>query len=971
MSRVVTLETRSARADGEVFTAASGEKVYSFGDYRLIPQRQLLLRGAFPVRLGTRALDLLHLLVERQGELVSKEQLIGFAWPGTFVHESNLKVNIASLRRALPQARSELPYIVTVPGRGYRFVAPVRIDLEQKPPVVAPPPGLDNLPPLHDLFGREEDIAELSARLLSTGFLTIVGPAGVGKTSVAVAVARHVADQFSDGACFVDLAAIGDARLVCPAIASSLGAGGNLSDMLSGIVEALRGQRRLLILDNCEHVLAATCMVADHIRSVLPDIGILATSREPLRSQFETVHLLAPLRCPPEGRRVDREEALAYSAVALFVTRAGAATGFSPTDADIPVVVDICRRLDGIALAIELAAPRLASQDTTTLLQLLEQNFELLNYGPRNAPARHQTLLATLDWSYRLLSDREAAVLRLLSVFAGGFCLDDVLALGLPLDIPADDIARCVGNLATKSLLSTSFSDGKIQYRLLDATRTYAAERLRLAGEQPAALASHAAFLLRVFERAEQEWHWRLVEEWTAAYAPRINDLRKAIDWAFGPQGEPELGLWLTAAAIPLWDELSLVGESRLRVRRALRNAEARGDGDPGLRMRLTLAYAWGLTFAERLPPEGDDAWRQGLILARATGSVDYQLRALWGLAVLQSFTGRHRQALSTLDAFEVVVQGESDRSAAPDGERLRAMTAFYCGEIDPAYQTLVRLAREHATISHRSRIARFQLDRYVAIRNSLAIAAWVRGEAAEASEAAAAAVAGALSTGHVVSHSNALALAALPVALWNGELDAAQAHLETLVDNFNHRDIGIWGPVSRFFGGAIQHARGDADGVDAMVAALEELLASNFLLRAPFYASMLVQAALDQGRMDVARDAADTALARAQAQEEIWCLPEVLRVRGLVEWREGAPERAEQTLQRAIASAASSGARAFELRAAASLAELWVQVGRAAAAVSLLDAACARLAPAGASRDFARARELLDRLRRPRAVVR
>ncbi|WP_165186041.1 ATP-binding protein [Caulobacter soli] len=971
MTKVVTLETPFAQADGQAFAAAAGEKVYSFGDYRLIPQRQLLLRGAFPVRIGTRALDLLQLLVERQGELVSKEQLIGFAWPGTFVHESNLKVNIASLRRALPQARSELPYIVTVPGRGYRFVAPVRIDLEQKPPVIASPVGLDNLPPPHDLFGREEDIAELSARLVSTGFLTIVGPAGVGKTSVAVAVARHVADQFDDGACFVDLAAIGDARLVCPAIASSLGAGGNLSDMLSGIVEALRGQRRLLILDNCEHVLAATCMVADHIRSVLPDIGVLATSREPLRSQFETVHLLAPLRCPLAERRLDRDEALAYSAIALFVTRANAATGFTPTDADIPAIVDICRRLDGIALAIELAAPRLASRDPATLLHLLEQSFELLNYGPRNAPARHQTLLATLDWSYRLLSDREAAVLRLLSVFAGRFCLDDVLALGLPLDIPTDDVARCVGNLATKSLLSTNISDGKVQYRLLDATRTYAAERLRQAGEEPAALASHAAFLLRVFERAEQEWHWRLVEDWTAAYAPRINDLRKAIDWAFGAQGSPALGLWLTAAAIPLWDELSLVGESRLRVRRALRVAESHGDGDPGLRMKLILAYAWSLTFAERLPPEGDEAWREGLALAQATGSIDYQLRALWGLAVLQSFTGRHRQALVTLEAFEEVIQGESDRSAAPDGERLRAMTAFYCGQVDAAYETFVRLAREHATVSHRSRIARFQLDRYVAIRNSLATVAWVRGEAVLASEAAAAAVAGALSTGHVVSHSNALALAALPVTLWNGELEAAQAHLETLIDNFNHRDIGIWGPVSRFFGGAIQHARGDEGGVDAMVAALDELLASNFLLRAPIYASMLVQAALDQGRLDVARGAADTALALVQAQEEAWCLSEVLRVRGLVEQRDGATEHAEQTLERAIASAASIGAHVFELRAAASLAELWTQLGRVSSAVTLLEETCGRLAFAHASRDHVQARKLLDRLRRPRIVTR
>ncbi len=567
---VTSLETASRRLDREA--NGSGEKVYSFGEYRLIPARQLLLRGSYPVRVGTRALDLLRLLVERQGELVSEEQLIGHAWPDTFVHESNLKVNIAALRRTLLQGRSELPFIATIPGRGYRFVTPVRVETETLPAFALPQAGSphDHLPPSRALIGRDEDISDLAAELIATGFLTIVGPAGVGKTAAAVTVARQVAEHYEDGVRFIDFSMIGDARLVCPAIASSIGASGPLADLLCGILEALRGQRSLLVFDNCEHLLTSISLVADQIRSALPDIGILATSREPLRSQFETIHSLPPLPYPDEGPTMSLEDALSFSAVELFVARANEATGYELSAPDVQAVTAICRKLDGVPLAMELAASRLASEDSATLLRRLELGFDVLNYGPRNAPARHQTLVATLDWSYRLLSDREAKVLRWLSVFAGAFTLDDIVALGAGLDVPADDLVRCVGNLATKSLVSSRLSEGRVLYRMLGATRAYAGERLRQAGEEPRILARHAVVLLSLFERAEQEWPWRAAQDWTACYAPRLSDLLKAIDWALGQDGAVTIGLRLTCLAAPLWDQLSLTSESLSRLQLAL-----------------------------------------------------------------------------------------------------------------------------------------------------------------------------------------------------------------------------------------------------------------------------------------------------------------------------------------------------------------------------------------------------------------
>lgn len=940
------------------------DRAYCFGDYRLLPARQLLLHGERPVRVGTRALDLLRLLVERPGELLTKAELIRSAWPDTHVHESNLKVNIAALRRALPPAEPELPFIATVPGRGYRFVAPVRLEsAASRAEAPGPPPSAaSGRPAPCPIIGRDGDIAEIAALLTANRLLTITGAAGVGKTTVALAAARQVADRYPDGACFVDLAAIGHPQLVATAVAAAIGSGGNLKDVLAGIVEALRGRRKLLILDNCEHVLPAASLVAEHIHAVIPGTAILATSREPLRTRAETVHRLQPLPCPEADEALDGARALAFPAVALFVARAGEAAGYRIRDADAPAIARICRSLDGIPLALELAAPRLRSCDPATLLQLLEQSFEPLSYGPAHAPIRQQTLLATLDWSYRLLSEDEAALLRLLSVFAGAFTLEDVAGAGRCLGRSAEELAGGLESLAGKSLLSSSFSGAGLQYRLLDTTRSYASERLHGAGEQRRAAASHATYLLGLFGRAEAEWQWRVREEWTADYGRRANDLRKAIDWAFGKDGDTPLGVRLTAVAIPLWDELSSVGESRLRVQRALQS-DALEQCDPVLRMKLATAYAWGLTYGERLDPEAEAAWRESLRLAELTGSVDYQLRTLWGLAALQSFHGRHRDVLASLERFAEVAEREQDGSAAPDGERLGVMAEFYLGDVLGARERLSWLAQRHDRIARRTRISRFQIDRYIGLRVALAVVTWVCGRPDEAIALAQAALDGATATGHVVSQSNALAQAVIPIALWTGRPEAAERHVASLVANLNQRDLAIWGPFTRFYGGVIRHERGEAEAIEQMRGALDELVAHNVVLRMPMFLSMLAEAALRERRLDVAHAGIEGAMGHLERQEEAWCRPEVLRVLGLVQWRQGERCRAEETLRRALDEASRSGALAFELRAAVSLAACWSEGGRSAEAAALLDPLCRRFDTAARSRDVAQARRLLERL--------
>lgn len=949
-----------ARLSGDV------DVVYAFGKHRFLPRRQLLICGEVPVRVGARALDLLQLLIERQGELVSKSDLIRFAWPDIFVHESNLKVNIAALRRALRQDRNELPYIVTVSGRGYRFAGPARLETSLVSTLTAPSGGYSStsLPVLPGMVGRDDDVDALATAVSDGGVVTIVGPAGVGKTTVAVAAARRLAEFFPQGACFVDLAAINDPQLVCAAIASSLGLSTGLADLLVGIVAALRSANQLLILDNCEHVLSATASVAAHIRECVPQVGIIATSREPLHIPSENVYRLPPLQCPPQDMPVDGTQAMAFPAVALFVTRAQDMTGYRLSDHDAPAVADICRRLDGVPLAIELAAPRLQTYDAATLLEHLNRSFGLLNNGRRSAPLRHQALQTTLDWSYRLLSDAEARLLRLLSVFAGTFTPDDALAVANELGTPPSDSATCLENLASKSLVSQTNAGGRLQHRLLDATRSYARERLRAEGEHRRTCEAHARYLLRLFVQAEVEWAWLPREDWLANYGQRAHDLRKAIDWAFCADGDPEIGVRLTVAAIPLWDELSSVGESSQRVRTALLAAKTVPDCDPTLQMKLATADARNLAFAERLDPDAEAACLESVRLAQMNGDADYHLRSVWGLAVLKSFSGRHRDVPAILDQLDATATRTGNPGAQPASARFRHMTQFYRGDIVHAHEALRHLARRHDTLDQSPHISRFQIDPYVVTRTSLAFVSWVRGDTAEAVRTAMLALGGAQATKHIVSESNALALSVIPIAIWTGNLDAAERHLTRLIETLNQKGLTSWRPLSDFFHAAIRHRREESDAVEAMRIAADRILSGGFLLRAPIYLSQLAEAALERGRVQLARTSIATAIAQAGRQDEAWCQSELLRVDGLVEQSLGRQGSAEDKLRRAVTTAGETGALSFQLRAACNLADGWIRAGRRRAAIALLDPICRRFAPAINDTDVAIARRMLNRAR-------
>jgi predicted ATPase/DNA-binding winged helix-turn-helix (wHTH) protein len=932
--------------------------VYCFGEYRFIPDRQLLLHGDVPVRVGARALELLHAFVQRPGDVLSKEELIRLVWPSIFVHDNNLKVNIAGLRRALARDRSRNDFIATIPGRGYRFVAPLRVlapgEETTLPDAVRSMTG--ELPPVPTLIGRDDDVAELADALGDAGLLTIVGPAGVGKTSVAIALARHVAERLIRDVCFVDLAAIEAPQFVVPAIALALGLNANFVNSAAGLADMLRDRRLILVLDNCEHLLSEVASVADYLSHLLPGLAILATSREPLRCRLETVRRLSPLQCPPEGD-IGADAVITFPAVELLVRRAQE-HGYQIDRDDACSLAAICRRLDGIALAIELAAPQVSARGAMTLRDLLGHSFEPLVSRDGGIPVRHTTLMATLDWSYRLLSENEARLLRHLSVPSGVFTLDDAIGIFANL-AKAEDIASWLDNLAAKSLISSSYQAGGRRYRLLDSTRSFASERAVAHDEQGPAMAAYARFLLGLFQQAESEWNWLTREDWMGRYGYRVTDLRRAIDWAFEDANNLALGVQLTTAGIPLWGELSSVSEIRTRVTKALDAVENWPDCPPIVKMKLVAAHAQNLNYHDHDGADADRTWRQARRLADELGVVEYRLRTTISWIGARTFEGRHREVLPKIAELRTIVDAEGENTATPDLTRLELINRFYCGEIVAAAEGLRALAREHATIAHRSRTSRFQLDRFVGIRSYLAPMLWVKGEQFQAITLAREGVAAAATINHIVSHMHILGMGAISVALWCGHFDRAQEYVRTLQAQMAVCQIDIWTHVARFYQATIDASRGDASAIDRMLETIRELRYRNFKIHFPMHIVTLVESALSCGRLDIAQavvpDVEDL-LRRAEA----WCAPELLRTLGLVRWKQGSVQAAITLLERATEAAEQSGAMSFQLRAAVSRCQLARQTGRDDCASTYLASIYERFDRRAESTDLLAARQLL-----------
>ena len=529
-------------------------KCTEFGPFRLFPAERQLLKGETPVQIGSRELDILIALVERAGEVVTKRELFARVWPDVVVEESSLRVHVAGLRKVLSDGQDHARYIVNVPSRGYSFVASLTGALAPASHTWA------GAPPQRStrIIGRDNDISAIAELIAEHRFVTIHGPGGVGKTTLGLAVASAQAHAFADGVCFVDLSLNIGVHTVADALASALELIVRASDPTANILDFIRGREMLLVLDSCETTIDDAAALAESIIQQTPSVAVLATSREPLRAQSEHVYPLEPLSSPPEGVITTTSDLLVFPAAQLFCERA-IAGGYRAElkDADAVIVGDICRRVDGNALALELAASRVSTYGLRQTADLLNSHMKLAWRGRRTAPPRHQTLTAMLDWSYALIDERERDVLRQLSVFVGGFGLDE--ARGVAGE--SDEIIEALEQLVLKSLVAVNTSGQTPRYRLLDTTRAYASAKLLETGMVGEVSRRHARYYL--------DWLTRSTNV-AAVPVEHTANIRAALEWAFSNEGDAEIGLELATYACELFLRLGMLTESRRWSERGL-----------------------------------------------------------------------------------------------------------------------------------------------------------------------------------------------------------------------------------------------------------------------------------------------------------------------------------------------------------------------------------------------------------------
>jgi predicted ATPase/DNA-binding winged helix-turn-helix (wHTH) protein len=901
--------------------SAVGERL-RFGEFELAPAARALWRRGEQVKLGSRALDILITLASRPGQILSKDELTKLVWRRTFVDETALRVGISAVRKALGTGGDR--YIATVPGRGYCFV----LDVETTPPKPTPePPHLDCLKPqrlpaqIARVVGRDEVIVALAAEATRRRLLSLVGPGGIGKTTVAVAVADRLRAAFEVVA-FVDLAPIENGTQMSAATAAALGLNLRLQkDPIDEIAQAVVDCRVLIVLDNCEHLVGPAAAFVEALLSSAPGVTILATTRERLRAAGEWVHQLSPLGAPPESSILSTEEVRGYPAVEMFEERAAFALGgYQISNADAPYVAEICRRLDGIALAIELAAGRLAGLGVQGLANSLEDCFSILTHGRRTALPRHQTLRATLDWSYQLLSPEEQGALRCLSVFNGSFTLEDAAFVMGP-SICIGEANERLTSLLDKSLVVARPEERTFRYRLLDTTRAYGQDKLEESGGANPQRRRHAEHVTAVFERAKTEWYQRQTADWLQTYGYELGNLRAALDWAFSKEGDGAVGAALTAAAAPIWFHLSLLDEGLSRVEHAITWLKGQPTPDRRLMMQLYTISGWPQMRAIKGIPSGAAAWRQTLELAIELDDVDYQLRAIWALWVDRGNNGEAAEALALADRFAVLAERAGDSQDRMIGQRIRGHSLHYLGDFIGSRRQIEQMLERYVPPPQQSHVIRFQYDQRLTAQITLVRGLWLQGHADQALALVEQMITEGLALEHTLTLAHILSDAACFIALWAGDLPLATRYTKMLREHTTLHALDVWRTYADAFEGEILIRQENAlAGIVPLYRAIRSLEAAGFVLYNAVFEGVLAEGLMACRRHDEADTIVSSALARCQGSGEAWCVPELMRVRALTLAARERTEEAIGLIVDGLEVARSRGALAWELRLASTL---------------------------------------------------
>ncbi|MFM0553610.1 winged helix-turn-helix domain-containing protein [Paraburkholderia sediminicola] len=942
-------------------------KSLQFGRFEVTPATRELRLDGIPVHLGDRAFDILLFLVGSNGRIVRKLDLMEAVWPGRIVEENSLEAQISILRRALGPERG---CIRTIAGRGYKFIAPMGVLVHE-----VPVRGVVRLPSsISRLIGRQQSIDSLSSMLLANRLVTLVGPGGIGKTRLAIELARQMAHDFAQNVCMAELAPIVEPQFVSQAVATALGlAPADTRALPERVSTQLGTSPCLLVLDNCEHVIGASAEIVRTLLEASPGLHVIATSREALRIAGE-FSFNVPALAVPDVRECDVASAMASSAMQLFNARLSYGQSGMADDAhSVTLKAQICRRLDGIPLAIELAAARVQVFGVAGVSERLENLFELLTGGARTALPRQQTLAATLDWSYELLPEQERVVLSRLSVFADKFSLRAAQAVVADADVTSEGVLDCIINLVAKSLISPDTADPEARYRLLDMTRAYARKKLEARAEARTFFGRYAKYLCQRFQTAHALRESGNDMRWTADYEIAIKDLRAAIGWCFSEDGDVGLGIDLTVAVVPYWFEDSLVEDCLANVTRALEFINVTGRTGLKSEMKLQAALGKMLLFASHaseqaaILPDAGVAFARALSIAEQFEDVEYQQISLWGLCAFTYLCGPSDRFAEFARRFRDLCAALPGQRDLWVGERVLA-TAYYCsGDLQKGQIGLQRMLRAYRHSGSNSHLVRFNFDQIVVAQVTLARLCWLSGQPLQATELIDEAMARSDELGHDATQWYVFMLGTLPISLLTEGIAGLEYPLQLMGQKGRQFGASIWETRGRFWQGLVCLWRGVPNAYQKLI--VPSLNALGAASQAPFltgYLSSLCSELVKRGAHSEACELSGAWLARAQRNRGHISLPELLRVRAEVALAVNGTDAhpaAEEMFRNSIVAAKSMGALSWELRTSVSMARLLIIEGRESAALEALSPVYEAYSKEFSTVDTIAAKGILDQL--------
>lgn len=914
------------------------------------------------VPISGRAFDILAVMVQQANQIVTRGNLLDLVWPGVVVGETAIDVHISAIRKALGSHRAMLQ---TVSGRGFRLAGAWSKQTTNPAPLsssLSRGNNLTNLPaPKNDIVGRAGSFEFLREACSAYRIVTLTGSGGIGKTTLAIELARGLLSRFDAGVWLVELAALVDPSLMPIVAGDAIGLQAERRPTSAeGLARLIGDDSLLLILDNCEHLIGSAAKFAETLVNLAPNVVILATSRETLKISGEYVYRVQPLDVP-RHEADSPGEILSNSAVQMFL---GLAEALQVADwregRNLHSIANICRQLDGLPLAIEFAAARSASLGLVRVADGLEDRFALLTTGRRTALPRHRTLRAVFDWSYALLPDVDRLLLHRLAVFSGGFTFEAICAV-MP-DYSSSQIADSITSLVEKSIITLDRTTSAERWRLLETVRAYAMDKLAIGGELPTVARGHAQYFKEFFAayKSGSKSDEKIGEDLSLNYAREIDNLRAALTWAFSPGGDATIGVSLVAAAVTFWLAESLLEECKKWSCQALADLEL--SGSPEQEMILRSGLGQSLMFTEGMTPATYMNLTRALSLAEALGNIEHQRRALHSLWQISLRSLDLQRALQLSRRYTELARSDINGAPVRMANLMAGISLVYQAEYLNASHLLERAAEEYLEVGYRQASESFGINARAAALGHLSPCLFARGQIDASIRVAERSIEETSEHRQPVALCLALARPAGLLLPEIGALDQAERYIALMQEQVDRHALPTFRAVAHCARGRVLAMRGKPTvGVIELKSGLEQFQETGYQSFIPPFRGYFAEALAATGDVEAGIIEAEAALQTAEQTGYMEYVPELQCILGgLIALHRPNDPFAEEFFLRAIDLSRQELALYWELRAAVGLAELWQKQDRHREARALLDPIYRRFTEGRTTSTLVRAHSIL-----------